>query len=127
MACFIVPAAEAVLTTAAKIIVSRHEKKNGNDNQICISEKISWLNKMLWGGSALLAFEHLWHGEITPFFPFLTAMSDPEEKAEMLHEMAVSGTAMSLIVTFVWMFMVVINIISSRNSLPVSGTDMKGE
>lgn len=127
MACFIVPAAEAVLTTAAKIIVSRHEKKNNNENQICISEKISWLNKMLWGGSALLAFEHLWHGEIAPFFPFLTAMSDPEEKAEMLHEMAVSGTAMSLIVTFVWMFMVVISIISSRNSLPVSGTDMKGE
>lgn len=127
MACFIVPAAEAVLTTAAKIIVSRHEKKNNNENQICISEKISWLNKMLWGGSALLAFEHLWHGEIAPFFPFLTAMSDPEEKAEMLHEMAVSGTAMSLIVTFVWMFMVVISIISSRNSPPVSGTDMKGE
>ena len=57
---------------------------------------------MLWGGSALLAFEHVWHGEVQPFFPFLTAASDPESAAEMLHEMATSGTAMAAVVTLAW-------------------------
>ena len=57
---------------------------------------------MLWGGSGLLAFEHLWHGEITPFFPFLTAANDPADTAEMLHEMATSGSAMAILVTAVW-------------------------
>ena len=59
------------------------------------------LNGLLWGGSGLLAFEHVWHGEIIPSFPFLTAASDPAQTAEMLHEMAVSGTAMALLVTAV--------------------------
>jgi hypothetical protein len=58
---------------------------------------------MLWGGSGLLAFEHLWHGEITPFFPFLTAANDPADTAEMLHEMATSGTSMAALVTLVWL------------------------
>ena len=57
---------------------------------------------MLWGGSGLLAFEHLWHGEITPFFLFLTAANDPADTAEMLHEMATSGSAMAILVTAVW-------------------------
>jgi len=34
---------------------------------------LGWLTNMLWGGSLLLAFEHVWHGEETPWFPFLTA------------------------------------------------------
>ena len=57
---------------------------------------------MLFGGSALLAFEHVWHGEVTPFFPFLTAAADAAERAEMLREMATSGVAMALLVTAVW-------------------------
>lgn len=57
---------------------------------------------MLWGGSALLAFEHVWHGEVTPWFPFLTAAGSPESTAAMLHEMATSGVAMALVVTAVW-------------------------
>ena len=66
------------------------------------------LNGLLWGGSGLLAFEHVWHGEIIPSFPFLTAASDPAQTAEMLHEMAVSGTAMALLVTAVWAVYVLI-------------------
>ena len=61
---------------------------------------------MLWGGSGLLAFEHLGHGEIAPFFPFLTAASDPDDRSEMLFEMATSGSAMALTVTAVWAGMV---------------------
>mgnify|MGYP007069974341 CR=1 FL=1 len=54
--------------------------------KIPFSRKLKWLSAMLWGGVILLAFEHLWHGEIAPFFPFLTAMSDAASTAEMLKE-----------------------------------------
>ena len=57
---------------------------------------------MLWGGVILLAFEHLWHGEVVPFFPFLTAMSDAASTAEMLREMATVGVAMGVLITLVW-------------------------
>ena len=57
------------------------------------------------GGSALLAFEHLWPGEITPLFPFLTNMSSPANMAEMLGEMATSGVGMAALVTAVWAIM----------------------
>lgn len=67
MACFIAPVAEAVVVTAATKIVKKKEKKNSG---IPFSRKLKWLTNMLWGGSALLAFEHLWHGEIVPFFLF---------------------------------------------------------
>ena len=103
MACFIVPATEAIITTAAAHAVKKHETQTpAAEGVIRLSEKLGWLNKMLWGGSALLAFEHLWHGEITPFFPFLTNAATPESAAEMLHEMATSGVAMALLVTAVW-------------------------
>ena len=74
MACFLVPAAEAIVTTVA----SKAMKKNSvpaseAEAQITFGSKLNWLNNLLWGGSALLAFEHVWHGEVTPFFPFLTA------------------------------------------------------
>lgn len=98
MACFLVPATEAVVTTVASKII----KKNGSKESIAFAEKLGSLNGLLWGGSGLLAFEHLWHGEISPFFPFLTAASDPTETAEMLHEMATSGVAMAVVVTTVW-------------------------
>ena len=60
---------------------------------------------MLWGGSALLAFEHVWHGEVVPWFPFLTAAADPADASEMLHEMATAGVSMAVIVTVVWLGM----------------------
>ena len=66
------------------------------------SRKLFLLSGLLWGGILLLAFEHLWHGEVTLFAPFLTAMSNPEDKAVMLHEMATVGVTMSAVVTAVW-------------------------
>ena len=103
MACFTVPAAEAVVTTiAGKIIKS---KEIEDTTKISWSTKIGWLNKMLWGGSALLAFEHVWHGEVVPFFPFLTAVKDGNAM-EMLHEMATAGVCMALLVTAAWGMMV---------------------
>ena len=57
MACFIVPAAEAVVTTvAAKIIKKNEEKKGVSQDAPKFSEKLGLLNNMLWGGSALLAY-----------------------------------------------------------------------
>ena len=102
MACFLVPAAEAVVTTVIRKAVKSKEEKDGRELSVRFSDKLGWLNGMLWGGSGLLAFEHLWHGEISPFFPFLTAADDPGETAEMLTEMATSGTAMAALVTAVW-------------------------
>ena len=104
MACFIVPTTEAIVTTIAAKCVKKHEAAApaGDTAAIPFSEKLGWLNKLLWGGSALLAFEHVWHGEVTPFFPFLTAAADAADRAEMFHEMATSGVAMALLVTAVW-------------------------
>ena len=64
---------------------------------------------MLWGGSVLLAFEHVWHGEVVPYFPFLTAASDPADAAEMLHEMGTAGVCMAAIVTVVWIGMLLVS------------------
>ena len=86
MACFIVPATEAIVTTVAAKCIRHHEKQSGSKAALPFSEKLGWLNKMLWGGSALLAFEHLWHGEISPFYPFLTAAADPAETSVMQHD-----------------------------------------
>ncbi|MCD8214230.1 MAG: hypothetical protein LUC97_01070 [Clostridiales bacterium] len=103
MACFLVPTAEAVVTTVVKKTADK--KSDGKEQNIFIS-KMNWLNNMLWGGSALLAFEHVWHGEITPRFPFLTAASSPFTAMDMLYEMATSGVAMAGVVTAVWACMV---------------------
>lgn len=105
MACFLVPTTEAIVTTVAEKVLHSHECKaesEGKELTFKFSEKLGLLNKMLWGGSVLLAFEHVWHGEVVPYFPFLTAANDPESTAVMLHEMATSGVAMAALVTAVW-------------------------
>ena len=125
MACFIVPATEAVVTTIVTKIVEMKEKdkltETGtvevSEKKTGFSRKLKWLNGLLWGGSALLAFEHLWHGEITPFFPFLTAASNPADAAEMLHEMATSGVAMAVLVTLVWGGMVLASTLIEKKSV----------
>lgn len=106
MACFLVSAAEAVVTTVVMKQVKRREDKapaaGGDEHKIPLSRKLRWLNNMLWGGSALLALEHMWHGEIVPWYPFLTAMATPEGTVQMLREMATVGAAMAVAVTGVW-------------------------
>ena len=115
MACFIVPVTEAVVTTiAGKVLESKKKEVQEADAQqstievkIPFARKLKWLTNLLWGGSALLAFEHMWHGEIVPWFPFLTAVNDPAETAAMLHEMATVGGAMAVCITAVWFGMCV--------------------
>ena len=114
MACFLVPVAEAVIATAAtKIIqkkentitVSHGEESPETPGKLPFSRKLKWLTNLLWGGAALLAFEHVWHGEVVPWFPFLTAAADPADAAEMLHEMATVGVSMAVLVTVIWLIM----------------------
>ena len=131
MACFTVPAAEAIITTIAGKIIKSKEKHQTIDAskkttdvvtpKIPFSTKIGWLNKMLWGGSALLAFEHVWHGEVVPFFPFLTAVENGEA-SEMLHEMATAGVSMALIVTAVWGIMVGVVSLWEKHEQKAEGT-----
>ncbi|MBQ5995321.1 MAG: hypothetical protein IJL63_05655 [Clostridia bacterium] len=114
MACFVVPAVEAIVVTGAYLAVKHSENKKSlslekgennafSDNgNVSWSKRLSWLLGLLWGGVLLLAFEHFWHGEVVPFPPFLTAMADPEDAAEMFHEMMTVGVSMAATVTLVW-------------------------
>ena len=104
MACFTAPLAEAVIV---KVVEKNIEKKGGKEasDKIPLARKIKWLSTMLFGGSALLAFEHVWHGEITAWFPFLTAMSDKEDTVTMLKEIATVGVSMAVLITAVWLIM----------------------
>ena len=65
-----------------------------------------------------MAFEHVWHGEVTPWFPFLTAAQNAEDAAEMLHEMSTSGVAMAILVTLAWVVMVLVAQAVSKKKAP---------
>lgn len=127
MACFLVPAAEAVITTVAEKVMKSKEKEEtvkisledgtiADATKIKFSTKLDWLNKLLWGGSALLAFEHVWHGEVVPFFPFLTAVKDGET-AGMLAEMGSAGVSMAVLVTAVWIGMLIVSSAVEKRAL----------
>ena len=91
MACFTVPLATAVVASAAKTALPASAQKNP------FVAKLGWLGKMMFGGSFLLAIEHVYHGEIIFTPPFLTAVKEgPEATSDMLHEMATRGVAMAV-------------------------------
>jgi hypothetical protein len=130
MACFLVPVGEAVVVTVVQKLVEKREKKSGGDKAVATglkwSQRLGWLNKMLWGGSLLLALEHVWHGEIIASPPFLTAMQNPADTATMLHEMATFGVAMAVTITVIWGIIVLIaehkaKAVPQAKATPVSG------
>lgn len=137
MACFLVPATEALVVTAIELVVKKKEstqiktfdttgKRRFSDTDstsIPLSRKLSWLTYLLWGGAFLLMFEHVWHGEVVPFFPFLTAMSSPGDTAAMLHEMSTIGVTMAILVTVAWIgILAAVQIIlrTARNHMPTA-------
>lgn len=134
MACFVVPVAEAVVATVAfKVLQSKAKKEeaikfSNSENNFETEErtpfykKLKWLTNLLWGGSFLLAFEHLWHGEVVPYFPFLSAAANPQDTAQMLHEMATVGVMMAVAVTVVWLFMVAVSYAIEKQSLKAAKT-----
>ncbi len=100
MACFSACLAEALIMTGLKKTVEHHEKVN--NKAPVLSKKIGVLIKMLLGGSFLLLIEHIFHGEIVPFYPFLTAVNSPEETEEMIEEILSVGVTMDIAITSVW-------------------------
>lgn len=128
MGCFIAPVTQAVITTIVCKVVEAKEKKAilagevktdvfPNQIRIPFSRKMKWLSNMLWGGSALLLFEHVWHGEVTPVFPFFTAANS----SEMLMEVSTVGVGMAVLVTLAWGVMVLVsNAIEKKAAEPLS-------
>ncbi len=79
-------------------------------------KKLDWLSWLLWGGSLLLLFEHIWHGEIVPWFPFFTAAASAEGAMAMLQEMGTVGVAMAALVTLVWGGMLLVSAMRDRRA-----------
>ena len=112
MACFTVSAVAGISVAVARHIVKRHEKKLelegktpeiekfGSD--IKWSKKLGYLELTLFSGSFVLAIEHIIHGEVVPFPPFLTAMMSKADTVEMLQEMGTIGVAMLGILVGAW-------------------------
>ncbi|MGN0503378.1 MAG: hypothetical protein ACI4HN_10665 [Ruminococcus sp.] len=129
MACFLAPAVEAIAVSVVKHHIKKKENKiqvnsnensvvrNNDANKIPFSKKLSWLNSLLWGGSFLLLIEHIWHGEVVPWFPFLSAMGNPEDTITMLQEIATAGVGMAVLCTAVWGIMLaVLHILENKKS-----------
>jgi len=127
MSCFLVPAAEAIAMTAVKHSVKKKEAQAAltegshvsissepetaivdESENISWSRKLGWLTNMLWGGAFLLLIEHIWHGEIVPWAPFITAMSSSSDTMAMLHEMSTVGVTMAILVTAAWFGMTLV-------------------
>ncbi len=117
MACFLVPTGEAIVASIVKNRVSASEERTEPeaaetgltaDGKFTWKKKLSWLTTMLWGGAILLCLEHIWHGEVVFYPPFLTAMADPADTAVMLSEMGTVGVGMAVMVTLIWVAMILI-------------------
>ncbi len=106
MACFLAPMALAIIMTVVQLITRRSELSH--------KLKLSALNAMLWGGVVILAAEHVFHGEITAFAPYLTAMSSPADTAVMLSEIASIGGSMTLAISFTWMGMLAVTTLMTK-------------
>ena len=129
MACFTVPAVEAIVVAVAAKVMEKREKEPVTVNlpaqggaietvqKTPFSRKLKWLSWLQLGGCVLLLFEHIWHGEIVPWFPFLSAMSNPADAAEMFHEMATVGVTMAILTTVIWIGMLIVSSLIERRAL----------
>jgi hypothetical protein len=110
MACFIVPMVLAIATTSIQL----------STHNLAQKLKLSLLNALLWGGVILLALEHVWHGEITAWPPYLTAMATPADTAVILSEMTTVGTSMTLAISATWLTTLAITTLRTKR---ISATD----
>jgi hypothetical protein len=91
MACVVVPTAAAmVITVIGKKVPEKYH--------------MNWLSSMMWGGAVMLAVEHVAHGEIVLYPPFLTAGLH-----EVLPEMLKVGVPMTLAIVLIWGVMVAVS------------------
>ena len=98
MSCFIVPLAQAMVTSAYR---KANNSKIENSHS-ALKRHIPALEKMLWGGSVMLIVDHIINGEFTWKFPFFTALELEGGGTVMLREMLTVGVPMSLVITVVW-------------------------
>jgi len=105
MACFSAPLAAAVVTGVVRRAAAKSPEQPGT---ISWATKLGWLEKLFFGGCALLAFEHIWHGEIIFQFPFLTGVRDGNT-AEVLREIATVGGAMTALIFAIWIGMLIVS------------------
>lgn len=111
MACFVVSAAVGVGAAVARHVAKRHENKLELEGKVQLPEKfgsdVKWSKKLgylelaLFAGSFVLAIEHILHGEVIPYPPFLSKAT-PDQVGEMLHEMGTIGVAMAAILIVAW-------------------------
>lgn len=111
MACFTIPLAEGIILSVAKKIAFK------KDAESALKARLGHLENMLYGGSFLLAIEHIYHGEVVLYPPFLTAMRNPEDIPEMLHEMATVGVSMAAIVTLAWAGFEIVSHLAKRTGI----------
>lgn len=145
MACFLAPAAVAVATTVVQKVVAKKERAAAAEGTAGAeaakkttgrwTQRLRWLNTMLWGGVVLLCLEHVWHGEVVPWPPFLTAMQNPADVGPMLQEIAIYGGIMTVVVLVAWGILVGIAELVERRakaarlpaaSLPAAGLPATG-
>jgi hypothetical protein len=88
MACFITPAATAIIATAIKKKIPSHWH-------------FDWLLLMLWGGTLMLIVDHVVNGEVILTFPFFTA-----GWSEIWPELIRVGLPMTLAIFIAWGIMV---------------------
>ena len=106
MACFTAPLAAAIAAGIVRRSVASKEPEK--TETVSWATKLGWLEKLSFGGCALLAFEHIWHGEIIFQFPFLTGVRDGNT-AEVLKEIATVGGAMTALILAVWIGMLIVS------------------
>ncbi len=130
MACFTVSLAEGLVAGGVALALHILSKKEiekriaAGENQEEIttttgkwSKRVASLSYITLGGSALLAFEHIWHGEITFTFPFLTAVSEGVEATNiMLNEIATTGVLMAVLCTVFWGVITLFSILREKKA-----------
>ena len=95
MACFLAPTTVAIITSAIR-------------KKIPLKYHLDWLITMLWGGVVMLVVDHIAHGEVILYPPFLTALKNPADIPAMLHEIATIGLTMTIAIIGVWGVMILI-------------------
>lgn len=129
MGCFLAPVAEAIVVTVAATVVKKQENKKLDNSQTLTKEeahktssRLFRLTYLLYGGAILLLFEHIWHGEIVPWFPFFTAV-DTGEVPEMMAEIGTTGVFMAILCTLAWGVTEALRYVFSKNHKEQKATE----
>lgn len=126
MACFLESIALASAVGVYKKSVAKKEQSlhsSQSSHKIPWSRKLGWYMYLLLGGAFLLAFEHIWHGEIVPYPPFLSAMETKDGFITMLEEIAIVGTLQVVLITCVWGIMIFVAEKLAKNGSPLVRID----